>query len=281
MSNEPENRVADPRVTENYRDLARERAPEHLNQRVLKMSAGGRTPYGRARAWMRPAAWAATIGLSLAIVLELTLLPSLDENAVVISPATESDSSIDRQTSEEVAVPRAAPSAAVPEKVRTPVETERKRTGPQPRESVDMPFKEGIAARATAVRREAEDLARAQAGSENRADTLSAGRTAADPEVEIAELMSMEPARMQREQADTRAAQKVAEEAGNAAALLARSGDAMPSATACLPSQREAPGSWLDCIRDLRERGLEQQADEEYEEFQRLFPEFEDSSTDK
>lgn len=76
MSKQTDNPGSDSRVSDVYRSIADERAPEHLNESVMRMAAkGSRTPYARARAWLRPAAWAATIGLSLAIVLELTRLP--------------------------------------------------------------------------------------------------------------------------------------------------------------------------------------------------------------
>lgn len=66
----------DPRVSEAYRAIADERPPDHLDQAVMRMAGRAiRTPYAAARAWMRPVAWAAIIGLSLALVMELALLP--------------------------------------------------------------------------------------------------------------------------------------------------------------------------------------------------------------
>ncbi|RZV33765.1 MAG: hypothetical protein EX272_14260 [Chromatiales bacterium] len=63
----------DSRVADAYRDLASEKTPPELDRTILSMAAGTqRSPYGKARAWVRPAAWAATIGLSLAFVLELS-----------------------------------------------------------------------------------------------------------------------------------------------------------------------------------------------------------------
>lgn len=62
----------DPRVAQAYRDLATERTPAALDDKVLAMAAAtARSRYGRARGWLRPVAWAATIGLSLAFVLEM------------------------------------------------------------------------------------------------------------------------------------------------------------------------------------------------------------------
>jgi hypothetical protein len=61
------------RVSDAYRELARESTPEALDDRILAMAAReSRSRYGLARAWVRPVAWAATIALSLAFVLEMT-----------------------------------------------------------------------------------------------------------------------------------------------------------------------------------------------------------------
>lgn len=60
-------------LSETYRELATEKAPPELNRKVLATAArGGSTRYGLARAWIRPVAWAATIMLSVAVVLEVT-----------------------------------------------------------------------------------------------------------------------------------------------------------------------------------------------------------------
>ena len=64
---------SDPRVSRTYRDLATETSPPGLDEAILKMAAGNApTRYGLARGWLRPVAWAATIGLSLALVLEVS-----------------------------------------------------------------------------------------------------------------------------------------------------------------------------------------------------------------
>ena len=71
-----ENNDIDPRVSDAYRDFASETTPPELDRTVLSMAAGAvRSRYGKARAWIRPAAWAATIGLSLAFVLEFSQVP--------------------------------------------------------------------------------------------------------------------------------------------------------------------------------------------------------------
>jgi hypothetical protein len=63
-------------VGETYREIAQERTPEHLDKSVLDAAARAARPrYSRLISWTRPVAWAATIMLSLALVLELTQSP--------------------------------------------------------------------------------------------------------------------------------------------------------------------------------------------------------------
>ena len=64
---------SDPRVSEAYRTLATETTPPKLDETILKMAASNLpTRYARVRGWLRPLAWAATIGLSLAFILEIS-----------------------------------------------------------------------------------------------------------------------------------------------------------------------------------------------------------------
>ena len=73
MSNERDQRsdLADVEVSRVYRQLADERPPEHLSRSVLDEAIKAVRPrYARSRAWTRPLAWAATVALSVAIVLE-------------------------------------------------------------------------------------------------------------------------------------------------------------------------------------------------------------------
>lgn len=79
----------DRRVSDAYRDLASETTPPELDRRILSMAPGSkRSSYGKARAWVRPLAWAATIGLSLAFVLELSQVP---ENAPLSAGGSDGD----------------------------------------------------------------------------------------------------------------------------------------------------------------------------------------------
>lgn len=76
MTKERKNDSVDELLSRTYRELADERTPEHLNSHVLRMAAkpdDSEAPKNSLqRLWTKPLAWAATIGLSLAIVLEIT-----------------------------------------------------------------------------------------------------------------------------------------------------------------------------------------------------------------
>lgn len=78
MSNERDKEEMDELVSNTYRELTDPRTPDHLNQRILRMAAGKNRGNDRLRfaGWMKPVAWAATIALSLAIVLEMSELPT-------------------------------------------------------------------------------------------------------------------------------------------------------------------------------------------------------------
>jgi hypothetical protein len=66
----------DPAVSEAYREAATERAPEHLDRAVLAAAAQEARPtYSRLRMWTRPAAWAAVVMLSVALILETNNTP--------------------------------------------------------------------------------------------------------------------------------------------------------------------------------------------------------------
>jgi len=78
----------DAQVSAVYRDSAAVTTPEHLDTLVLRRAASvARPPLGRMRSWTRPLAWAATIALSLAIVLEVARSPAPDGTPLTPVPA--------------------------------------------------------------------------------------------------------------------------------------------------------------------------------------------------
>ena len=77
----------DSRVSKTYRNIATETTPPELDETILKIAAGNApTRYGVARGWLRPLAWAATIGLSLAFILEISQYQNIP---AVSDPLTE------------------------------------------------------------------------------------------------------------------------------------------------------------------------------------------------
>lgn len=77
MTKERDREDMDALVSETYRELPAPRAPDHINQTILRMAekkGRGRSDFLFA-AWVKPVTLAATIALSLAIVLELSEVP--------------------------------------------------------------------------------------------------------------------------------------------------------------------------------------------------------------
>lgn len=71
------------RVSELYRDIAQERAPERLDKAVLREAASAVQPrYWRLRLWTRPAAWAAIVLISGTLLLQVSHLQPPQDSAV-------------------------------------------------------------------------------------------------------------------------------------------------------------------------------------------------------
>ena len=160
MSNERLQNDKDPLVSASYRELASERSPQHLDDAILrKARASARPRYGRLRLWVRPAAWAATIAISLAIVLQVTQVPDPGVPASELQkPATE------EEFRDETANDAVAEKAAAPDR----------RLSDAPAESADA----FVPARVDALR-EAEDMARMQSGSVEEVALTATGPAAA------------------------------------------------------------------------------------------------------
>ena len=92
MTEERSNPENDPLVTRAYRKAATETTPPALDDAVLlkarqAVSGSGWSRYAKTIYWLRPMAWAATIGLSLAIILELTTTPPVESELLMDTPA--------------------------------------------------------------------------------------------------------------------------------------------------------------------------------------------------
>ena len=274
MSDERTQSGSDPRVSDIYRELATEQAPRQLDDKVLRMASGALpTRYSRARAWLRPMAWAATIGLSLAIVMEVTRLPDAAIDSADV-PATVAD-----------AVPAAADSGEQAE-----ARTVRPRTfedggGRQspaaraapataqktaPVEDPEPPApgaEEWVPQDMTAIRQAAE-LARVQDAQD---------RIVATPQPEPEPLDDMltdvpdePPEKQARESAIPAAAVATAELRFAAASDDLCSGDI-----------RKEADSWFECIESLQDRGLHDLAESELSAFRERFPDYEADRPDR
>ena len=121
--------AGDPRVSAAYREMADERTPEHLDHIVLNAARSAARPRrNRAVAWLRPAAWVATIGVCLAIVIEISLPPDPEpadfDSAppAATPPAAPSPAAASRfeKTAERPAEPAAAQSVQKPARAPAP-----------------------------------------------------------------------------------------------------------------------------------------------------------------
>jgi hypothetical protein len=264
MSNErrhPDD-ITDPIVSNAYRELSNERAPEHLDHLVLNEARNAAKQRHRsAMAWLRPAAWVTTIGLCLAIVLEVADLP-LQEQDVFDEAARSEKAVVQEPVAEEL--PASAPAGAM---------------------SDDAAGTENFAA---PERTMAEPVApvRNEVG---RADTDAEAPTMAPAEARQRQIAPDDlPAALE---VDADADRRFLREAEDRARLQAGSdelqeevvvtgvssfGVASDVATEayCTDDQRADPNEWLACILDLENRGMSEAAMLERERLQEAFPDF-------
>lgn len=245
MTNERDTFEGNELVTETYRELGVEKAPEHLNQTILKMASDGSGKAGSRNGlfaiWMKPVAWAATIGLSLAIVLELTQVPTAAVRPDTVPP-------VDSVAEEIIMEDAAAGDVEV---------FSREAKGKM--EAVSAP-------------------ARLTPSPATTATATPASAPAVSPEVAAA----AEKETRLRLSARKRAADSVAaDEAMASFALLAEQNDA-DLAGSCEPEIRLSAKDWLECIDNLRQTGKKEAADREYEAFILEYPgEFQDLEPNK
>lgn len=234
----------DNRVSETYRGLATERTPTALDATVLAMaSREARTRYGLARAWIRPVAWAATIGLTVAIVLEVTQTtyvsePPQPEPARQVAAPAGSDAEVGRTRTESFEA-----------------KSEKRSDTPAPRTAAD-------ALPATpAAPKPVENPAPAAL------DSAAVAR-----ELDAAEMPLLQQAEeeAQRRLGETRAVPARADQLLSVTAAAVTSEDA----AACDADARIAAADWYACIVALREAGFAEAAAAELDELRLAFPDF-------
>lgn len=233
-----QSRDDDARVSAAYRETATGSTPEHLDKLVLGSAARAARPrLGRMRRWTRPLAWAATIALSVAIVLEVSRSPWPD--GVPETPALEL-----MRIDEPSAAKAGATGAAMPA-----VAADEAGVSPQPVAAPDALLsrqrasERPEAAPATGADAEAE---RAEAPLTTEQD-MALGESAATPPV-AARKMALPATTGLREEATEPAA--------------------------CDADARSTAENWLACIEQLEKSGQAAAAARERELFVAAFPDF-------
>ena len=259
------NDVTDAEVSKTYREIATERTPASLNERVLR-AANARTGHGYSRtiSWLRPMAWAATIGLCLAIVIELSDVSQLGEplpERRSIEPAASPEESAVK--AKESPVGLAAPAADG--RIDIGSEDKRERNLPAAAALENAGRDEAAAALESA----GDDGSAATPAPETRRD--SPRRNADTRGFEISDAPILEEA-----EELARMRQGPNQEADLAATSLATR-SALPDAAVparCDDDVRASPESWFECIEELEEGGFDTAAEQELTELKAAFPEF-------
>lgn len=237
-------------VSETYRAAATERVPEHLSEKILHAAAQEprkqpqRSVYGIPGSWLRPAAWAATISLSLAIVLEITQSPELEVSrpaAFDLVPAADTAAGRREDITGEVA---AEPEMLRANKMRAPAA---------------IPAERKVVA------------------ADNRA--IASDKL---PEVSIMEQLETQdrdalqdaeiPARKRSDLNLQKEMRGIAMMATTAATADESESDA---ARACDSESRATAESWFACIQMLHDTGRAADSASEYDEFTLIYPDYE------
>ncbi len=237
----------DPGVSATYRNLARETTPPELDRKILSMAAtGSRSRYGLARAWIRPVAWAATIGLSLAFVLEMSQL----RDAPMQQMETSSEPAGSVEILKEVVIQDEAPARtstpAAKQTALSPVAASPATDDPAPQVETELLRDKA----SLSVEFEADDMSMLQEAEEQARARVGSAQ---------APVEAIEAARF------------------DAAISLEKK----EKSEACDAQARTSGETWYACIEDLRRNGAPVAADTELEALRIEFPEFEEPGQNK
>ena len=232
----------DPRVAGVYREIASEETPAELDRKVLAMAAAeARVAHGFPRTWFRPLAWAATIALSFAFVLEMS---QVDD---VPMPRTDADLA---EVLEESAAPVDAAGKQKDEgRIRQQL-SKRSSDAPATMKVTITPAQPEPAT--------ADALANAPAPA---LESPAVGSSSVESDFAVAD-----------EQARSRA------EPASALALYAEKKE---QAEGCDKDARASADAWYQCVEDLRTAGQDEPARQELEALLAQFPDFREPSEDK
>ncbi len=230
-----------------YKTIANERVPDELNRKILQQaeraSKESTNPASTWTRWSRPMAWAATIGLTLAIVLDLTRLtidPAIDEE--LRDEAVPEVSAAEPSIREEFAPKN-------PDVMEAAREQAELRFGPN--QQPEAPAK-AVDQRATTPQHE-------EAAGSVEMQQLKKEADLPAPIVESEATSSADAASRSRNQ------RLQFSQLGGATVDLESDADSVASEL-CGEAIRESENDWLECIQQLRRNGLEAEADRQYAE---------------
>lgn len=249
MSND---RHHDEQVSAAYQDLAAERTPEHLDQKVLRMAkaAGGRPLYSRWVAWSRPLAWAATVALCLAITLEVTRVE--DAPTDVATPASTVVPELQKDKREQALEQDADRQLGLAESMS---------------DSMSDSVADALSSEKIAPARSASKPAA------NEPEPAGRARRSADiAEEEAIELGTIEPA----VDFEVKVADELRRENSVASGAYATSKAVAADSLAneCSEDMRSEPESWLECIEALEASGDKEAALHQRQNLEETFPDF-------
>ena len=300
--------VEDSRVSRLYRESATERAPAHLDNLVLAAARENRgNRYALSIRWMRPMAWAATIGLCVAVVLDVAVLPeSVDfssdvEPGVALPESAATSEVLERSTEGQVVPDETAYKLKLEEQSverdmpRAEPTDERKVRAAEPASESSM--KDDPAVAAEPARRQVVETVSPMAGStrlreaEAPVPTLDEPVAAPSPEMVAApvSLESAQPANPEftdmaevgrsaesEAEAFSSSLRKASEDSADAASMslqaVSPTRDAAP--TVCPAEDLPKPEMWLACIELLEAEGREEDAALERRLFEATFPNY-------
>lgn len=262
----------DSRVSRSYREIASERAPASLNEAILReaRSRGGRG-YAHAISWLRPLAWAATVGLSLAIVIELSQTPDLTPPANGLSSPAAPAAALGGETQDELDKRRRDAEQRIASKLEAESSFE---------EVAAAPVEAPAGMQSTPAEPAADDASLPEAivalESEYREDDYALNQPAEPSErleaAAVALADDAEPASAEPSLPEPDAAFAVSSLRSAPTAARARLQET--AADGCDETERRTPESWHACIEALAELGDDSLVDAERRALAEAFPDF-------
>jgi len=253
--------ATDELVASTYRELADERAPDHLNKAILRQAARAARPaYARSILWMKPVAWTATVAICFAIVLQVTQLPEPDGVPISLPATTVMPDPAAMDKRAETSPPEPPASGFT--------------QGRSEKRASEVPAKAGpeqSAASPASIEAEADDTtaARQRVSEQDAVPEESLPSGAAEFELQDADMLRRAEDLARLQSGNDR-------EPGQAAAtaFASRALSANEPVQHCDDETRATPESWYACITSLEEAGLGEAARQQREQLAAAFPDF-------